>query len=322
MYLRDLVFYVHITTTSADIVANELWYVCCTFGIPKIIQSDNGPEFVNEVIRALTNLVGIDHRLISPYNPRADGKVERSIQTVMSIIKKLLHGNEKNWHLFVPFAQLSFNNKITSLTGSSAFSLMFGRSLNPIKDYTGNDENGIEIKIDDLNTWNEHMEKIQSLIYPAILERTKESKNKMIAALDRKRRVLTKEHILHPGAVVMLRDPHRKDKFEPKYIGPYSVVCRSRNGNYLLKDMTNEPLDRHVPIDQLKVISKKPRPQDNEIEYVIERIIKHRGQPGTYEYFTKFKNYRVPDWIPEENFVDTALIRDYWNSQSQSTTSE
>ncbi len=308
-----------ITTTSAEIIAYELWQVCCTFGIPKIIQSDNGPEFVNEVIRALTNLVGIDHRFISPYNPRADGKVERSIQTVMSIIKKLLHGNEKNWHLFVPFAQLSFNNKITSLTGSSAFNLMFGRSLNPIKDYTGNDENGIEIKIDDLNTWNEHMEKIQSLIYPAILERTKHSKDKMIAALDRKRRVLTKEHILHPGAVVMLRDPHRKDKFEPKYIGPYSVVRRSRNGNYSLKDMTNEPLDRYVPIDQLKVISKTPRPQDNELEY---GIIKHRGQPGTYEYFTKFKSYRVPTWVPEENFVDTALIRDYWNSQSQSTNSE
>jgi hypothetical protein len=86
--------------------------------------------------------------------------------------------------------------------------------------------------------------------------------------------------------------------------------------------MTNEPLDRHVPIDQLKVISKKPRPQDNEIEYDNERIIKNRGQPGTYEYFTKFKNYRVPDWIPKENFEDTALIRDYWNSQSQSTNSE
>ena len=310
------------TSSSAEIVANELWNVFCILGLPKIIQSDNGPEFVNEVIRALVKLTGIEHRFISPYNPRADGKVERSIQTVMSIIKKLLHGNEKNWHLFVPFAQLSFNNKITSLTGSSAFSLMFGRSLNPIKDYTGNDENGIEIKIDDLNTWKSHMEKIQSLIYPAILERTKKSKDAMIVALDKKRRVLTKEHILHPGAVVMLRDPHRKDKFEPKYIGPYSVVRRSRNGNYSLKDMTNEPLDRYVPIDQLKVISKKPRPQDNETEYDIERIIKHRGQSGTYEYFTKFKNYRVPDWIPEGNFADTALIRDYWNSVSQSTNSE
>ncbi len=144
----------------------------------------------------------------------------------------------------------------------------------------------------------------------------------MIVSLDKKRRVLTKDHIFPVGAVVMLRDPTRNDKFEPKYIGPYSVVRRSRNGNYSLKDMVNAPLDRYVPPDQLKLISKKPRDQDSQTEYIIEKIMKHRGEPGTYEYYTKFKGFRIPEWTPEENFSDTALIRDYWNSQTQSTSSE
>ena len=100
-------FHNSLATISAVDCFNELWNVFCTLGLPKIIQSDNGPEFVNGVIRALVKLVGVDHRLISQYNPRADGKVERSIRTVMSIIKKLLHGNEENWNLFIPFAQLS-----------------------------------------------------------------------------------------------------------------------------------------------------------------------------------------------------------------------
>jgi hypothetical protein len=286
------------------------------FGIPKIIQSDNGPEFVNEVIRALTKLVGIEHRFISPYNPRADGKVERSIQTVMSIIKKLLHGNENNWTLFVPFAQLSFNNKYANLTGSTAFSLMFGRSLNEIKDYT-KDINGIEINIDDLNQWKVHMEQIQSLIYPAIVERTQNNKDKMIAALDRKRRILTNKHF-PIGAIVMLRDPLRSNKFEPKYIGPYHIAKRTKNGNYQLKDGSGAELDRRVPPDQLKLVSEKPRSQDLETqEYEIDCILEHRGQPGTYEYKTKFKGFRNPTWVPEENFVDTALIRDYWKSEQK-----
>ena len=74
----------------------KLWKIFWSYLVClKIIQSDNGPEFVNDVIRALVRITGIDHRLISPYNPRADGKVERVIGSTMSIIKKLLHGVEE-----------------------------------------------------------------------------------------------------------------------------------------------------------------------------------------------------------------------------------
>src|SRR5581483_11289131 len=144
---------------------DKLWNICSDFGLPKIIQSDNGPEFVNAVIRALVKLTGMDHRFISPYNPRTDGKVERSIGTVMSIVKKLLHGTSNNWNMFVSFAQLSYNNKIASLTNSSPFSLMFGRKLNDMVDYTSAPE-----KLIDMNDWREHQEKILSLIFPAISE--------------------------------------------------------------------------------------------------------------------------------------------------------
>ena len=86
-------------------------------GLPKILQSDNGPEFVNEVIRALVKLTGIEHRLISPYNPRADGKVERSIGTTPCLSSRnYLHGTVNHWPMFVPFAQLMFNYKVSTLT--------------------------------------------------------------------------------------------------------------------------------------------------------------------------------------------------------------
>jgi transposase InsO family protein len=107
--------------STADLVAKELWLLFAMFGLPKIVQSDNGSEFVNQVLRELVILIGVEHRFISPYNPRADGKVERSIGTVMGVIKKLLHGTEKLWPMYVSFAQLSFNNKIAALTGSTPF---------------------------------------------------------------------------------------------------------------------------------------------------------------------------------------------------------
>jgi hypothetical protein len=101
--------------TTAVTIAQQLWEIFSILGFPKILQSDNGPEYVSDVIRALLLLTGMEQRLISPYNPRADGKVERAIGVVVMIIKKMLHGTSKHWPLFVPFAQFSYNTKFLLL---------------------------------------------------------------------------------------------------------------------------------------------------------------------------------------------------------------
>jgi hypothetical protein len=298
-------------TTSAECVAQELWSLFCIFGLPKIVQSDNGPEFVNNMLRALVKLTGIDHRFISPYNPRADGKVERSIQTVMSIIKKLLHGSENHWPLFVPFAQLSFNNKVSSLTGSDPFSLMFGRSMNDIKDYTGVVAGSDPAPIS-LDNWKAHQEKVLSVIRPAVSDRTVISKQKMIATLNKHRKVLLPDAFPN-GSIVMLTDPLRSTKFEPKYIGPYTVTRRSRNGAYALRDSTGDMLDRHVPPDQLKLVSRKARPIDLENNvYEVQSIVGHRGSPGAYEYDVKWKDLNDRSWEPASSFQDDLVIKNYW----------
>jgi hypothetical protein len=67
-------------------VAQVLWQVICEYGTMRILQSDNGAEFVNQVLRAMTTLYGIDHRLITAYNPRADVLVEGKNKQVGRII--------------------------------------------------------------------------------------------------------------------------------------------------------------------------------------------------------------------------------------------
>ena len=68
------------STTAAE-VARAFWEACAIFGLPKIVQSDNGPEFSNAVMRALVKLIPMEHRFITPYDPHCDCKVERAIGT-------------------------------------------------------------------------------------------------------------------------------------------------------------------------------------------------------------------------------------------------
>ena len=297
-------------TTSADEVAPILWDVFTTFGFPKILQSDNGPEFTNDVLRALVRLTGVQHRFISPYNPRADGKVERCIGTTTGILKKLLHGTDDLWSVLLPWAQWCFNNKVSSLTNSAPASLMFGRQMNEVKDYTG--EEPVTVT---LANWKKHQEKIMSVIYPAITDRTRTAKEKMVQAWNKQRRQLL-NNALPNGAIVMLVDQTRKDKFEPKYVGPYHVIRRSRNGAYVLRDpATGDMLDRHVPPDQLKLVSKKPRPSDlREHLYQVDSILDHRGEPGSYEYLVKWQHYNDRTWEPAAGFLDDTVIRNYWKN--------
>ena len=80
---------------AMDTVARALWKIFYEFGTPKIIQSDNGTEFVNSVMQGLTKLYGVDHRLITPYHPRANGLVERVNKEVGKGLKKRLVGAKK-----------------------------------------------------------------------------------------------------------------------------------------------------------------------------------------------------------------------------------
>src|SRR5690606_9602164 len=129
-----------------------------------------------------------------------------------------------------------------------------------------------------------------------ISDRIKIKKDKMLASLSKHRRVLLPGAIPN-GAIVMVIDPNRQNKFEPKYIGPYSVVRRTRNGNYQLKDQTGALLERFVPPDQLKLVSKQPRDVDIAGSvYEVEQILKHRGAPGEREYLVKWKHYHERTW--------------------------
>jgi transposase InsO family protein len=168
-------------------VAQVLWQVICEYGTMRILQSDNGVEFVSQVLRAMTTLYGIDHCLITVYNPRADGLVEGKNKQVGRIIRKHTGGSTGFWDLTLPATQLALNSIIPDSTASALSALMFGRAFNGFADFKdiapfGDTEAAIQAR-------EKFWQHFKSEVLPAISERNAEYQQQNRQQLDNARTV-------------------------------------------------------------------------------------------------------------------------------------
>ena len=53
------------------------------FDPPKIMGSDKGKEFVNQLVTQLCNACGIEHKVTSAYHPQANGHTEKFNDTLI-----------------------------------------------------------------------------------------------------------------------------------------------------------------------------------------------------------------------------------------------
>ena len=296
---------------SATSVADVLLKVFFDFGFPRILQSDNGTEFVNRVLKKITESACIDHRLITPYHPRANGAAERTVQTVKLLIYKLIKGIKKDWSLFVPFTQYCINNKIKICTKSTAFNIMFGRPANPLKDYSKQ-----EPAVVDDDKIKQHALFMQQTLFPAIAEATSYVTELIEQRFNSKYKIT--EFI--NGTYVMIIDKERTKKSDPAHKGPYKIIYKNKGGAYVLMDLDGTILKRNYIPSELIPISNMDIFQDE--VYEIETIINHRSNKNNeIEYLVKWKDYSDShnSWEPFANFNSIKPIDKYWSKHNQTS---
>ena len=302
---------------TAEHVARALLEVFMLLGPCKILQSDQAPEFVGEITNAFTRLHGIEHRTAAAYHPQTNARVERPIRTIRSTLNKLLLGTSRHWPLFLPFVMFTYNCKVSEITGSTPFSLMFGRQFNSLTDYTQVTPQPIS-----LDDWKKTQEEIISLIYPSIELRTKRVRQEYIDKLNKTRSHVLKRE-LPAGTKVMIKDPKwiknpsTRPKDAPIYIGPFIVRRRTQYGTYVLYDpRVHEEYERRISIEQMKRCGIEKKDQYQHTEYEVEKILDHELRDGIDYYLLKWKGYKDPTWEPKANLNAPRLIQRYERSLS------
>ena len=198
------------------------------------------------------------------------------------------------------------NLKVAARHGSTPFSLTFARTANGFKDFQASQD--IRSPFDE-EGYIQRLEYFAETIFPAVNEKTK--------AYIAQRFKDDKTVIFPDGAFVMTTNKNKKNKLEAQYEGPYMIIRRNKGGAYILQDTDGTVMPRNYTPSELKIISQDPNEQGK--SFVIEKILKHRGDPQNYEYKVKWKNFSKEHntWEPAANFDDRTIIDAYWTRQAE-----
>ena len=120
--------------TSRSVV-QALLEVMGEFGRFRVLQTDNGGEFASQLLEDFCAESGVTQLFVSPYNPRANGVVERLNETLVCMLRKLAQWNPRAWEEFLPIAMHAYRSKVHTATGYSPFHLMFGRESSLVKEW-------------------------------------------------------------------------------------------------------------------------------------------------------------------------------------------
>jgi hypothetical protein len=256
----------------------------------------------------------IDHRLITPYHPRANGVAERTVQTATRAIKKLLKGVKHNWDAYVPFVQFCINQKVSERHKHRPFTVIFGRQANAFADFSDAPAApdsalpSIEHKkfIEEVQT---HVDAMQQTLFPEVAANNQTTSARATGKYNKAHRTVD----IPLESFVMVRDKARKSKLDHTNEGPYKVVNKTQGGSYVLQDLAGQLLPHNFPPSAL--ISLSTNPTFTQESYEVDAILDHRDTPQGYEYLVRWKNYTSEDdtWESEDNFDDLGAAHEYWS---------
>ncbi|KAE8878360.1 hypothetical protein PF007_g25841 [Phytophthora fragariae] len=75
------------STTAQDVAEAYEEQVFRRFGASSMIRHDQDPRFMSEVFTRFREMLGSKQRATVAYHPQANGKQERSVQTVIRSVK-------------------------------------------------------------------------------------------------------------------------------------------------------------------------------------------------------------------------------------------
>jgi hypothetical protein len=234
--------------------------IICRHGAPKELLSDQGKEFLNQLIQQICDLFGTTRRVTTPYHPQTNGLTERFNRTLINALGKLIHQYQENeWDELLTSVLFAYRTMQHSTTGYTPFYLLYGHEASlPLEfskpTYSLNSKNQVSE-----NEWirNRVTQLQQNLNQAQDRAQTRITQVQTLYKqwYDAKRRVPDVPRFRIGDQVLRHRvelGTAKKNKLEPQFDGPYYIHDSRPQGVYKLRLPSGQKLQKLIHGNQLK----------------------------------------------------------------------
>ena len=279
------------------------------------MKYDNCSQFDNHLVKALTNLLGIDRNPSVPFVPESNGIVERAIKEVVRHLKCIVNTrrDHDDWAAMLPIAVRIMNAERHAGIGVAPAEIILpgvrlNRNLFPeegsaaVKE--GADEINSKHRKTEVLTWVKHLQALQAAAI--------RSARGFREALQHKVAEKAPEETIEfqPGQWVVTRPRGGKaTKLSVEWKGPYRIIKQTTGTTYEVQDPADlRRYTKHVREMAPYNMGPDEDPRDtiamDEVEVLVESILDHNDRNSTkktdFDFLVRWKNQGPEEdtWIP------------------------
>ncbi len=327
-FTRHVKLYRLRTTTGLEMARNLLEHTC-TFGVPSLIQTDNGSQFKNEHMEALKELINTTHVTTLAYSSESNGLVERVNKEVMRHLRCLVSQSVqlKSWGDRLPLVERILNSAPhSSLNGLSPSKLLFGNAVDLNQGFITPLEQGTTSS--NPTEWYASLTQAQEDLMEQSRAFMEAEHTKHLASKGELRTVHaigTWVFVDHPKSLIGSGAP---SKLMPNRLGPMKIIKREGDEYTVVNETIGKTDKVHVTrlhpaeFDPLRSSPEEFNVLDKPM-YIIDKITKHRGgfastaSRKVLSFYVLWKDYPVSEatWEPWKNVSKTVQLHDYLRSK-------
>ncbi|SJL08165.1 uncharacterized protein ARMOST_11528 [Armillaria ostoyae] len=305
-------------------------HVYARHGMPQVVISDQGPQFVSKFMTELYRLLDIKQNASTAFHPQTDGQTERVNQEIEKYLQIFVRFRQDDWADWLPLAEFSHNNRVHSATSKSPFMILYGRNPRIMP----NSPRPINSKVPAASDFSKEMAKIHKETKTAL----EEAAGKMKAQYDKHKRPSKDYHVRDRIWLdaTNLHLPRPKKKLDNKRVGPFLILEKTGASAYKLKlpphwkihpRFNEKLLTPYIPPAFPNQEQPPPPPPDlieDEEQWELEEVLDSktrkvrakRGQLSTtvIDYFVKWKGWTQEhnSWVAEVDMGNAQeAIADY-----------
>ncbi|XP_073516487.1 uncharacterized protein [Phyllobates terribilis] len=197
-----------VVNMTAKVTAKKLiTEIACRFGVPQVIESDQGPAFTANIYKELWNMLGTDLGLHTPYHPASSGKVERMNSTLKTQLLKITQDHPLPWPDLLPIVLYHIRHTPQAKHGLTPYEILFGTppKIGEIRPQELSETHDRVVKF--VIALSKELTNTRSTVSASLPESTGDA-----------------VHDFTPGDLVYVKKFVRKDCLQPRFEGPYTVI--------------------------------------------------------------------------------------------------